>query len=132
MDRTDDDPRTGMFSDRLVALLRGGPGVVCVLNRKGRARLLACAACRTLARCERCESAVEQDGDVLRCRRCSHERPVVCRVCGAQRMKTLRAGVTRARGLERARYLAKRRGSAHQYHMGTMSSWWSANLFLRL
>jgi primosomal protein N' (replication factor Y) len=97
VDRTDADPRTGMFSERLVTLLRGEPRVVCVLNRKGRARLLACAACGTLARCERCEAAVEQAGEALHCRRCGYERPVVCRSCGAQRLKILRAGVSRVR-----------------------------------
>ena len=99
VDRTSDDPRTGLFSDRLVQMLRaGGEGrAVCVLNRKGRARLLACVVCGALARCERCQAAVEQDGDGLRCRRCGLHRPMLCAACGAQRMKTLRAGVTRVR-----------------------------------
>ena len=46
--------------------------VVCVLNRKGRARLLACANCGELARCERCEAAVAQ----------ADERPLACLRCG--------------------------------------------------
>jgi primosomal protein N' (replication factor Y) len=101
VDRTDDDPRTGLFSERLVNLVRNrveaGGQVVCVLNRKGRARLLACATCGALARCERCEAAVEQDDTRLRCRRCGTERPLVCASCGGQRLKNLRAGVTRVR-----------------------------------
>ena len=36
--------------------------VVCVLNRKGRARLLACVRCGEMARCERCDAAVAVDG----------------------------------------------------------------------
>jgi primosomal protein N' (replication factor Y) len=109
VDRRGDDPRTGLFSERLVALLHWGVDdptrrVVCVLNRTGRVRLLACAACHELARCERCQGALELvalEGDepstALRCRRCGLERPVVCARCGATRMKALRLGVTRVR-----------------------------------
>lgn len=98
VDRRKDDPRSGLYSERLVDLLRSGARVVCVLNRKGRARLLACASCGELARCEACGAAVEQDeGERLRCRRCLVVRPVVCAVCGATRLKNLRAGVARAR-----------------------------------
>jgi primosomal protein N' (replication factor Y) len=97
VDRRKDDPRSGLFSERLVTALRSGGRVVCVLNRKGRARLLACGACGELARCERCRAAVESSGDVLRCRSCGLERPPVCAACGAQRLKTLRAGVSRVR-----------------------------------
>jgi len=119
VDRRGDDPRTGLFSERVVDLVRWGaadPGrrVVCLMNRTGRVRLLACAACGELARCDRCEAAVElvdpqkdrgaatdQMGTpplpFLRCRRCGRERPVVCAHCGGARMKALRAGVTRVR-----------------------------------
>jgi primosomal protein N' (replication factor Y) len=97
VDRRRDDPRSGMFSPRLVDALRSDRRVVCVLNRTGRARLLACAACGELARCEVCEAAVQQDADELGCRRCGAVRPVVCAACGATRLKTLRAGVTRVR-----------------------------------
>ncbi len=58
-------PGAGLYSSRVVDLLRqAGPGrrVVCVLNRKGRARLLACAACGELARCEVCEGPVAETG----------------------------------------------------------------------
>ena len=51
VDRRRDDPAAGLYSDRLVALLRSGGRVLCVLNRKGRARLLACVACGELACC---------------------------------------------------------------------------------
>lgn len=97
VDRRRDDPRQGLFSDRLVRVLRGGGRVVCVLNRKGRARLLACAACGELARCEHCTAAVEQQETALVCRRCGTGRPPVCAACGSQSLKVLRAGVTRVR-----------------------------------
>lgn len=124
IDRRSDDPRTGLFSERLVRLVRdvtASPDarVVCVVNRTGRVRLLGCAACGELARCEHCGAALELVGERsrgtraevaapsesdgapspprLRCRRCGQERPVVCARCGATRMKALRLGVTRVR-----------------------------------
>ena len=96
-DRRRDDPRSGLYSDRLVALLRSGARVACILNRKGRARLVACAACGELLRCERCDGALEQAADALRCRTCGTERAAVCQSCGSSRQRRLRPGVTRAR-----------------------------------
>ncbi|MDQ1425691.1 MAG: hypothetical protein QOD72_3189, partial [Acidimicrobiaceae bacterium] len=59
VDRTRDDPaRTSLVTDALMRHLRSASRVVCVLNRPGQARLLACAACGSLARCERCDAAV--------------------------------------------------------------------------
>ncbi|MDQ1446498.1 MAG: hypothetical protein QOI20_2962, partial [Acidimicrobiaceae bacterium] len=96
VDRRKEDPRSGLFSDRLVTLLRGGGRVACILNRKGRAKLLACAACGELARCERCDASVESvEAARLHCRRCGLDRPVVCQACGSQRLKLLRLGVSR-------------------------------------
>ena len=97
VDRRRDDPGTGLYSRRLVDLLRSGRRVVCVLNRKGRARLLACHACGELARCEPCGAAVEQREDALTCRACGTTRPVVCIACGSTRMRTLRPGVSKIR-----------------------------------
>ena len=99
VDRRDDDPaRPTLFSPALVRHLRSGARVVCVLNALGRARLLACLACGELARCERCNAAVEQrDDGQLHCRRCGSMRPVVCLHCGASRMKVVRPGVSRVR-----------------------------------
>ena len=101
VDRRNEPPGSGLYSSRLVALVReAGPDrrVVCVLNRKGRAPLLACVACGELARCEVCAGPVADAGDgELACRRCAATRPAVCTACGATRMKALRVGVTRAR-----------------------------------
>lgn len=97
VDRRGDDPRTGLFSEHLAVALRGAGRAVCVLNRKGRARLLACAACGELVRCERCEAAVAQVEDALVCGRCGAERPAVCSLCGGTRLKALRLGVARVR-----------------------------------
>jgi primosomal protein N' (replication factor Y) len=81
----------------------GGVRAVCVLNRKGRARLLACAACGELARCERCEAAVaEADAgaggiSLLACATCGATRPRACVRCDSTKLKVLRSGVTRVR-----------------------------------
>lgn len=97
VDRRGDDPRTGLYSEPLVAVLRSDARVVCVLNRKGRAPLSACNACGELACCDTCGAAVERTDDGLRCRRCGAVRPVLCASCGGMRLKTLRAGVSRVR-----------------------------------
>jgi primosomal protein N' (replication factor Y) len=86
-----------LYSSRLVDLLREGGRVVCVLNRKGRARLLACAACGEVATCERCAAAlVQPEAGTLVCLRCDLTRPTVCANCGGTRLKLLRVGVSRA------------------------------------
>ncbi|MDG2426832.1 MAG: hypothetical protein P8M16_00275 [Acidimicrobiales bacterium] len=108
--RSDDEVRTGLFSPSLVPVLRGDDGdpVVCVLNRKGRSRLMACVACGALARCETHQTALVQDrlttreadagGQArLRCPVDDERRPVVCGPCGGTRMRNLRAGVNRVR-----------------------------------
>jgi primosomal protein N' (replication factor Y) len=121
VDRRDDDPRLGLYSERLVAAVRAGGRVVCVLNRTGRARLLACHACRAVARCEHCGAAVVQaqsadaasagapaDGLPARalparalhplvCARCGTQRPPVCLECHSTRLRQLRTGVAKAR-----------------------------------
>ncbi len=122
VDRRRDDPRTGLFSSRVVDVVRWATAaperrVVCIVNRTGRVRILACATCRELARCERCQGPLElvdapdtgepessdpagQAGgpaDRFRCRRCGSERPVVCAACGSTRFKALRVGVKRVR-----------------------------------
>lgn len=100
VDRRPEPPGSGLYSTRLVAMAREAEPdarLVCVLNRKGRARLLACATCRELIRCEPCGAAVDGTEDSLQCRRCATVRPRVCTACGGTRLATLRVGVTRAR-----------------------------------
>lgn len=102
VDRRRDDPRTGLFSPRFVDAARreldADRAVVCVLNRTGRSRLMACRACDGIAECEVCGAAVRSSDDtVLECIRCSATRPKVCLACGSHAMKVLRAGVARVR-----------------------------------
>jgi primosomal protein N' (replication factor Y) len=98
VDRRKEPPGLGLYSERLVTLIREAERVVCVLNRKGRARLLACTQCGELARCTVCEAAVEERVEgTFSCMRCETTRPVVCAACGSTSFKVLRAGVARAR-----------------------------------
>lgn len=100
VDRSDDEPwRRSLVTTALIDRLRDPTlTVVCVSNITGRARVLACRACRSLVRCERCEAAVGLDDDGrLVCRRCGEVRPPVCQACGASRFANLRPGVTRLR-----------------------------------
>jgi primosomal protein N' (replication factor Y) len=101
IDRRGDDPRLGLWSERLVQLVREAhPAgrVACILNRTGRLRLLACSACGELARCEFCSAAVTSPAEgALRCPRCGRERPTVCAACGSTRLKGVRIGTARAR-----------------------------------
>jgi primosomal protein N' (replication factor Y) len=101
IDRRADDPRLGLWSERLVQAVRSASPenrVACFLNRTGRVRLLACAACGELARCEKCAAAVDAPTAAgVTCPRCGHGRPSVCLRCGSIRLKALRVGVSRAR-----------------------------------
>ncbi len=94
--REDDRARNALFSPALADVVRSGARVVCVLNQKGRAALLACGSCGDVARCERCEAAVQRPDGVLVCRRCGLTRPVVCATCGGIDLKAIRLGVPRA------------------------------------
>jgi len=97
LDRRLDGPgNKGPFADRLAPLLRSDGRVVCVLNRKGRSRLLACAQCKELVRSADGSAAMLLVGDELRTPDGSERRPVVCAECGATKLKNLRMGVARA------------------------------------
>ncbi len=75
----------------------GGP-VVCVLNRRGRSRLLACDGCGELARCEEHRvPLVQAEEGALDCPVDGVRRPMVCDACGGLRFRNLRAGVARVR-----------------------------------
>jgi primosomal protein N' (replication factor Y) len=81
VDRRDDPPGSGLLSDALAIALRNASGpAVCVLNRRGRFRLLVCGSCAHLLRWDH-----------------PNERPLVCPECGATKLRVLRTGVTRVR-----------------------------------
>lgn len=105
VDQRDEEPGHGLLSAALADALRHtverGARAVCVLNRRGRARLLACRTCGELARCEVCGATVEQPTDDdpagLRCMQCATERPSVCLHCHATRFRAVRPGIARVR-----------------------------------
>lgn len=100
VDRTLDDRWSqSLLSSELIEELRDhSRRIVAIINVKGRARLLACATCKTLGRCESCDAAVEINGDgSFSCPRCSLQRPQVCLKCGATRFLVLKPGVSKLR-----------------------------------
>jgi primosomal protein N' (replication factor Y) len=79
VDRRKEPPGAGLLTEALAAALRGAHGpAVCVLNRRGRFRVLACANCHHLVR-------------VLP----GEDKPPVCPECGAAKLRVVRSGVTR-------------------------------------
>ena len=93
-----EEPGGARLSARLVPALRGPGPVVCVLNRTGRARLLACGACGELVRCEiHRVPLVQDDAGLLVCPRDDEARPAVCAHCGSTSLRNLRQGVARVR-----------------------------------
>lgn len=99
VDPRDDDAGPGtLFTEALVRRLREHDRCLCVLNRTGRAVMLACSRCEEVATCERCDAGVvENDAGDLQCRRCGTQRPVICTNCGATKIRRLRLGVSRVR-----------------------------------
>ncbi len=100
VDRTDEEPwKRSLVSSQLIESLRdSSTRVVCVINTVGRARLLACRACRSMQRCTNCDAAVSQrDDGTLVCERCGTVRPLVCQQCGSSAMALMKPGVTRLR-----------------------------------
>ena len=100
IDQKIEDPQKGLMTPSLVEATRAaldeqpdGLAVAFLLNRKGRARLVVCARCDDVARCQRCDAACALN-DTLDCPRCGASRPVICTGCGATAMKLLRLGTS--------------------------------------
>ncbi|MEZ5226474.1 MAG: hypothetical protein R2710_07320 [Acidimicrobiales bacterium] len=101
VDRRREDPgRSGIFSPQLASQLHAGRAsgerVVCVLNRKGRARMLACGTCGELIKTEDGEHLMAEVDDEL-IAWTGERRPKVCANCGGTGLKRLRLGVDRVR-----------------------------------
>jgi primosomal protein N' (replication factor Y) len=100
IDRTQDERwSNSLLSSDFIAELRDhSRRIVAVLNTKGRARLLACASCKSLARCSSCDAAVEIGATgQFSCPRCATERPQVCLKCSSTKFLTLKPGVSKLR-----------------------------------
>ncbi|MGI9610141.1 MAG: hypothetical protein ACR2NL_07580, partial [Acidimicrobiia bacterium] len=97
VDRRDEDPgRSGLFSPTLVRRLRDDGRVLCILNRKGRAVMLACVTCGELARSESGDELMVEEDEGLIARRSGETRPRICLKCSGTKLKRLRLGVSRA------------------------------------
>jgi len=100
IDRTQDERwSNSLLSSEFIAELRDhSRRIVAVLNTKGRARLLASASCKSLARCATCDAAVEIGSTgQFSCPRCSMQRPQVCMKCSSAKFLTLKPGVSKLR-----------------------------------
>ena len=117
VDLRDEPPGVGLLSSALGPALHravdGGGTALCVLNRKGRAHLVVCRACDTIATCERCGARLSEVEGMLQCARCGASAPMRCRACGAGIFRALRPGVTGVRdalaGLVPHQRVARRR-----------------------
>ena len=85
-----------LLSAELIDAVRAtDASVLCVLNTKGVARMLACRSCRELQTCETCRGALQLVGESLACPVCHAQRPALCGSCGRTALVNVRAGTTR-------------------------------------
>lgn len=101
VDLRDEPQGIGLLSSGLGPALHravaGDGRAIFVVNRRGRARIIACRACRELTRCTTCGAAVSQPEHDLVCTRCGTTRPPVCEHCSATKFRALRPGVNAVR-----------------------------------
>ncbi len=100
VDRRSRDPHEGVLAAPVLEAAHRALGgdeevaVAVILQRLGTGRLMACARCGALARCEVCAQAEREVPEGLACAEGHAPRPVFCRDCGATRLKRVRAGVS--------------------------------------
>jgi primosomal protein N' (replication factor Y) len=93
----DDVPVSGslLSSEMLMSVTTENATTVCVLNTKGKARLIACKACRAVQACSTCNSLLTQDDNgALFCVRCNESAGAVCVSCGRTSFVVPRGGVS--------------------------------------
>ena len=97
VENLDDVPVAGslLSSELLNAITTESHTTVCVLNTKGKARLIVCKSCREVQSCVSCSSLLTQDdsGEFF-CTRCDEPRGSVCVSCGRTSFTVARGGVT--------------------------------------
>ncbi len=97
VDRRADAPGLGLLGSGIGAdidrALADGGRALCILNRRGVARLLACGACQELARCAGCGAALADASGALRCQRCGVVAARRCATCGHDDLRPRRLGV---------------------------------------
>jgi primosomal protein N' (replication factor Y) len=84
-----------LSSELLQAVGTSGETTVCVLNTKGKARLIVCKSCRHVQACPSCASLLTYDDDNnLWCVRCEAMHGGVCLACGRASFTVPRGGVS--------------------------------------
>ena len=84
-----------LSSELLDAVGTSGATTVCVLNTKGKARLIVCKSCRHVQACPTCASLLTYDEDNnLWCTRCQVMHGGVCLACGRSSFTVPRGGVS--------------------------------------
>ena len=84
-----------LSSELLEAVGTTGNTTVCVLNTKGKARLIVCKSCRHVQACPSCASLLTYDDDNnLWCVRCNESHGGVCLACGRATFTVPRGGVS--------------------------------------
>ena len=84
-----------LSSELLEAVGTSGATTVCVLNTKGKARLIVCKSCRHVQACPSCASLMTYDEDNnLWCLRCQEMHGGVCLSCGRAAFTVPRGGVS--------------------------------------
>ena len=84
-----------LSSQLLTAVSSQGSTTVCVLNTKGKARLIVCKSCREVQKCSQCSSLLSQDDQgALTCSRCDESKGSVCQSCGRTSFTVPRGGVS--------------------------------------
>jgi primosomal protein N' (replication factor Y) len=91
-----------LSSQLLAAVSNEKMSVACVLNTKGKSRLIVCRSCREVQLCPQCRSLLAQDDDVLVCLRCGDEHGAVCLTCGRTSFLVPRGGMGQLAGQIRA------------------------------
>ena len=84
-----------LSSELLEAVGTTGDTTVCVLNTKGKARLIVCKSCRHVQACPTCASLMTyDDANNLWCVRCQEIHGGVCLACGRAAFTVPRGGVS--------------------------------------
>lgn len=84
-----------LSTELLSAVTQSGGSVACVLNTKGKARLIVCRSCRNVQDCATCGSLLTQDTEQrLVCSRCHHDYGLVCVSCGRTSFVVPRGGIS--------------------------------------
>lgn len=97
IENLDDVPVAGslLTTALLHSISQDNETTVCVLNTKGKARLIVCKSCRAVQACTECSSLLSQDDDgQLWCLRCQNQAGSVCVSCGRTSFVVPRGGVS--------------------------------------